>query len=238
MITDVFTEQRTQMLNALSSQVAVSLENARHFEHLDKLYRRTERFIPKRFIQLLNKENIEEVELGDSVEKQISALFNDIRNFTSIIEKKSPDEAFKFVNRYWQYMAPIIRKYGGYIDQYQGDAILAIFATSTDDAVNAAIAMMQALIEFNKKQLELHEAEIDMGLALSTGPAMLGIIGEEERQVSGLISDAVNTAARIEGLNKMYGSHILLSESAMNHIKSPETFKIRLIFSITIIKTP
>jgi len=210
---NAFTQDRVTVLQTLAAQIAISLQNSHYLEHMEHLYHSTERFVPKKFLEIIKRENIEDVGLGDSAKREITVLFNDIRSFTTLTENRTPEEAFAFINRYWKFMAPIIRKYDGYIDHYQGDAILAIFANKPQDAVLAAINMMKALSDFNKVQAEHHDVAISMGIGLSTGPAMLGIIGEEERQVSGLISDVANTAARVEGLNTTYGSRILLSDA-------------------------
>jgi predicted ATPase/class 3 adenylate cyclase/GAF domain-containing protein len=211
--TNAFTQDRVTVLQTLASQIAISLQNSHYLEHMEHLYHSTERFVPKKFLEIIKRENIEDVGLGDSAKREITVLFNDIRSFTTLTENRTPEEAFAFINRYWKFMAPIIRKYDGYIDHYQGDAILAIFANKPQDAVLAAINMMKALSDFNKVQAEHHDVAIGMGIGICTGPAMLGIIGEEERQVSGLISDVANTAARVEGLNTFYGSRILLSDA-------------------------
>lgn len=202
--TGIFNPERITALNMLTHQIVVSLDNA-------LIFRASERFVPKQFLHLLDKPNIQEVKLGDSIEREITVLFNDIRNFTALIENSSPKSAFNFINRYWQYMAPIIRKNNGYIDQYLGDGLLAVFPYKRDDALIAAIEMRKKLVDFNKKQLELNERVIDMGCSINTGPAMLGIIGEKERYLVGIISDVANTASRIESLNKVYHSHILLN---------------------------
>jgi len=220
---NTFTQDRVTLLQTLAAQIAISLQNSHYLEHMEHLYHSTERFIPKKFLEIINRENIEDVGLGDSAKREITVLFNDIRSFTTLTENRTPEEAFAFINRYWKFMAPIIRKYDGYIDHYQGDAILAIFANKPQDAVLAAINMMKALGDFNKVQAEHHDVAISMGIGLSTGPAMLGIIGEEERQVSGLISDVANTAARVEGLNTFYGSRILLSDATARDL--PATLK-------------
>lgn len=229
-----FTQNRLDILKSLSAQISVSLKNSHYIENMQRLNEKTERFVPKRFLEIINKENIEEAALGDCAMREISVLFNDIRSFTTLVENRTPEEAFAFVNRYWKFMAPIIRKYGGYIDHYQGDAILAIFPNKPEDSVAAAVEMMAALTDFNKEQAKENDVAINMGIGISTGPAMLGIIGEEERHVSGLISDVANTASRVEGLNKIYGSRILLSDATAKvlpenlHILRRQVDKVRL----------
>jgi len=215
---NAFTEDSITVLQTLATQIAISLQNSHYLQHMEQLYRSTERFVPKQFLDIINKKNIEEVNLGDSVKRNITILFNDIRSFTTLVEDRPPEDAFAFVNRYWKFMAPIIRKYDGYIDHYQGDAILAIFANKPHDAVLASISIMKALGDFNKIQAKHNDVAISMGIGISTGPAMLGIIGEDERQVSGLISDVANTASRVEGLNKLYGSRILISSETAHDL--------------------
>jgi len=225
----VFTKSRLSMLGMLTAQIAISLENARYVDRMAALYRSFEKFVPKRFLKLLGKDNIQEIRLGDAVEKEITVLFIDMRGFTSHLEKRTSIQAFSFVNRFWAVMAPIIREYNGYIDQYQGDAVLAVFPKSADDAVNAGMDLMKSLADFNQRQQTLGELEVDIGIGLNTGLAMLGIIGEEERYESGVISDVTNTAARIESLNKTYGTHFLLSDNTVHKLDKLDTYKIRII---------
>lgn len=183
----------------------------KRFEELQILYHSVERFVPKAFLNLLQKENIEDIKLGDYVVREITVLFNDIRNFTTLIENITPKEAFDFVNRYWEFMAPVIRQNGGYIDQCQGDAILAIFPNKPEDGLRASIGMMKALSGFNENQAKRREDIINVGIGISTGLATLGIIGEKKRHVSGIISDVAHAATRIESLTKIYGASVLVS---------------------------
>lgn len=226
--TNAFTDERVSVLTTLSSQIAISLENARHFEKTQRLYRATERFVPKKFLQILKRDHIEEVKLGDCVAQEISILFMDMRNFTTLIEKRSPNEAFTFVNQFWKCMAPVIRKHGGFINQYQGDAILALFPLTADNAVNAGIQLLEELKTFNEQQKERNEDILEIGIGINSGEAMLGIIGEEERIDAAVISDVTNTAARVETLNKQYGTHFLISIETVKRLKHPEHFLIRI----------
>lgn len=224
-----FTQDRVTVLRALASQIAISLENSHYLDRMQHLYRSTERFVPKKFLEIIHKENIEEVSLGDCVKRDISVLFTDMRNFTTILEKRTPEDAFSFVNRYWEYMAPVIRENQGFIGQYQGDAILALFPRAPEDAVNAGIAMLQAIKQFNQLQLSRGELPLEMGIGINSGSAMLGIIGEKERLEQAVISDVTNTAARVESLNKSYGTHFLLSDNTINLLLNREQYSLRRV---------
>jgi class 3 adenylate cyclase len=184
------------------------------------------RFVPEEFLKFLGKENIVDVHLGDRINENMTVLFNDIRGFTSISEGMTPKQIFDFLNTFLQDLCPIIRKYGGFIDKYIGDAIMALFPGSVENAIDGAIEMDIALKSMNKKYREHGMAEISMGTGIHTGKLMLGIIGEEQRVDSTVISDVVNVASRIEGLNKRYGSKIIITNDVFKIIKTG-TYNIR-----------
>jgi class 3 adenylate cyclase len=187
-----------------------------------------ERFFPHQFLILLDKKNILDINLGDHAEKKLAVLFADIRNFTSLIEKKTPAESFQFINEYLSQVSPIIRNHSGFIDKYIGDAIMALFERS-EDAILATIKMMNLLQISAGKPENLSRAVAEIGVGLHFGSLMVGTVGEKERMDGTVISDIVNTASRLEGLNKFYGTHILVSEKVVNNLLNKEKFRIRYI---------
>ncbi len=118
---------------------------------MQRLYHSAERFVPKRFLELLNREHFEDVQLGDGVKKRVSILFADIRGFTTLSESLTPEQVTTFLNTYTHHMLPIIQKCNGFINQFLGDGILALFPESPSDAVDAAIGMAQELKNFNSE---------------------------------------------------------------------------------------
>jgi class 3 adenylate cyclase len=190
------------------------------------------RFVPHEFLRFLKKEKIIDVSLGDNAQKEMTVLFSDIRNFTTISEKLSPEENFAFINSYLEIMGPIVREHNGFIDKYIGDAIMALF-THADDAVKTAITMLQQLPNCGGSDYTGDDA-LRIGIGLNTGHLMLGTIGETDRMEGTVISDAVNVASRIEGLSKEYGAHLLISQSTMNRLRHPEEFKYRCIGHIQV----
>lgn len=176
------------------------------------------RFVPREFLQFLGKEDIVEIELGDQVHGKLTLLFSDIRGFTALSEKMSPEDNFNFINAFLHYTGPVIRKYGGFIDKYIGDAIMAIFPGESEKAVYAALEMQKAADRFNRENGKFPPVEI--GIAINTGTIMLGIVGETERIESTVISDVVNVASRLEGLNKEFGSKISISGAVFQELKN------------------
>jgi len=173
------------------------------------------RFVPRELLGFLGKDTVVEVNLGDQVQKNMTILFSDIRNFTQITETMSPKESFNLLNSYLGRMGPIIRDHGGIIDKYIGDSIMALFPASPVKAVEAALAMRHLLVEYNEGRERAGYFPLDMGIGLHTGPLMLGTIGEHERMDGTVISDAVNTSSRIEGLTKVYRIPIIISQSTL-----------------------
>ena len=167
-----------------------------------------ERFVPKEFLTLLQKKSIIDVEIGDNSSLEMSVLFSDMRNFTMISEKLSPQQSFKFLNNYLDKMTPAINDNQGFIDKYIGDAIMALFPNEPDDAVQAAIEMNKALKLLNKDKASDH---VNMGIGIHMGTLVLGTIGKDTRMETTVISDTVNSSARLESLNKVYGTSILIS---------------------------
>ncbi len=187
------------------------------------------RFVPFEMLEFLNRKIITEVELGDAVEKEMTVLFTDIRNYTSISEKFSPDENFRFLNFVLKDLGPIIRNHSGVIDKFIGDAIMALFSGSPDNAVQAAVQMKRQLKILNRNLVQMNFPPIDIGIGINTGKLILGTVGDEERMEATVISDTVNLASRIEGLTKHYHTEILLGEDSIRNLSETENYAFRLI---------
>ncbi|TAF33592.1 MAG: response regulator, partial [Oscillatoriales cyanobacterium] len=172
----------------------------------------TSRFVPNEFLGFLGCESIVDIKLGDAVQLEMSVLFSDIREFTTLSEQMTPEDNFKFINSYLSHMEPLIVENRGFIDKYIGDAIMALFSEGADDAVRAGIAMLHALVEYNQERASAGYIPIKIGVGINTGSLMLGIVGGPSRMDGTVISDAVNLASRIESLTKKYGVSLLITD--------------------------
>lgn len=154
--------------------------------------------------------------------KQLTVLFSDIRGFTTYSEQLDPQDLVKFLNGYLSRMSNVILEEGGTIDKFIGDAIMAIFGAPVENPEHAKKACMSALgmvRELQKMNTELksqNKPPIDIGIGLNTGDMTVGNIGSERRFDYTVIGDSVNLGARLEGLNKYFGTHILVSEFTKN----------------------
>jgi DNA-binding response OmpR family regulator/class 3 adenylate cyclase len=193
-----------------------------------------ERFVPRQFLKLLGKKSIIDIHLGEQVEQEMSILFSDIRGFTTLSEKMTPQDNFNFINGYLSQMGPVISQHHGLIDKYIGDAIMALFPNQADDAVQAAISMLKALADYNLTRGSSDHPMIHIGIGINTGCLMLGTVGDSERMDGTVISDAVNLASRIEQLTKTYGTPLLITEHTYSKLTDTYQYKMRLIDCVTV----
>ncbi len=203
-------------------------------QELQELNISYERFVPREFLSVLQKESIIDVELGDHVEKKMAVLFSDIRGFTSLSESMNPQENFNFINAYLVRMEPIIREHHGFIDKYIGDAIMALFPTSANDAVQCSIDMLKQLTGYNNSRQGKDYRPISIGIGLHIGSLMLGTVGGQSRMDGTVISDAVNLTARIEGLTKLYGASLVISERILYEIDQPNQYHFRFLDKVKV----
>lgn len=224
-----FTKARLGTLELLAGQMAISLANARLFTQTRELERANARFVPFQFLQALNRTNITEVHLGDSVRKEMSIFFSDIRGFTRLIERMQPEETLSFVNEYLAAAEPAIHESGGFVDTYLGDGIMALFDHGADSAVRAAIAMHRALHLYSEARRARGLDGVRTGIGINTGTVTIGTLGGPNALKCGVVGDPVNLASRIEGLTKRYSAAILISEHTFHALRDPTVYTIRRV---------
>lgn len=183
---------------------------------------RLARFLPKELVKIVEGSDLE-VTLGGKAQR-VTVLFSDIRNFTRFSENREPQEVVDMLNEYFTLMSGAIHRNGGMIDKYIGDAVMAVFGaplSKEDDAsraVGAAGEMIRELKALNERWQRAGREPIAIGIALHTGVAVAGNIGAPDRMDYTVIGDTVNLTARLEELNKKYGTHFLMSEDTYREV--------------------
>jgi class 3 adenylate cyclase len=210
-----FTESRKFILRHILSQVAISIENSNLFEDVKTINEAYARFLPVQFLNLLEKKDIRNVQPSESVEKKMTILFSDIRDFTSISDNMDAKGSFKFVNDILSALAPSISSNNGFVDKFIGDCVMAIFPESPLDGVNAGIQMIETMNELNKTR----EIPVNIGVGVAYGNVMIGTLGFEKRLDATVISSTVNTASRMESLTKTLGVNMIITEEVYENIK-------------------
>lgn len=202
---------------------AISLKKKIKFEK--NIRRAFSRFVPEQIIDDLVNGSATSDKVSVGEKRDVAILFSDIRSFTSISELNKPETIVAFLNRYFTTMCTIIKKHGGTIDKFIGDAIMALFGApvSYEDnarrAVAAAYEMREALPSVPLEDLILPEGmNFNIGIGIHYGDVIVGSIGSSDKTDYSVIGDNVNLASRMEGLTKTYGSMILVTDAVKNDI--------------------
>jgi len=226
-----FTEAYSQLLTTSISfhKIISSNMRMRHaFGH----------FVPQQYIDsIITGDSNDSITIGQS--RNIAILISDIRNFTNISEVNKPENVVAFLNKYFSVMCSIIRQNGGTIDKFMGDAIMALFGATDSYSDNAARAaktayeMMKVLPGIDVSMINIPEGfTFNIGIGVHYGEVIVGSIGSDEKQDFTVIGDNVNIASRIESLNKIYGTNIIITESVKEHLS--EKYQIRLLDKVKV----
>lgn len=163
----------------------------------------------------------------------VSVIFSDIRGFSTLSEAMSPQEVVGLLNEYMTEMSEAIKPWGGYINNFIGDAIVIVFGAPVVHAdiewraVEAALSMRERLTRLNQRRRERGEIEIESGIGISTGEAVAGQIGSFERLLYTVIGDAVNLAARLETMTKEFADNpILMNAQTAQALKGREGLRL------------
>lgn len=171
-----------------------------------------------------------EAALGGQIQRS-TILFSDVRGFTSTAEALGPRETVALLNEYFEEMVEAIFQYGGVLDKYIGDAMMALFgvpfqgARDADNAVAVANAMLRRLSALNQRRREAGRKVIDIGIGIATGDVVVGNIGSPRRMEYTVIGDSVNLASRLEGATKEYRVKVLLAQATAEALTLPTALR-------------
>lgn len=233
----VFLFQKGAAVNLVHLNLAWILSTAGLLSYRYFASEKNRREIKRLFSKYVSKDVLEEilkdpgkVKLGGEV-REVTVFFSDVKGFTALSEKTTPQELVGTMNEYFTLMTEEIFKRGGVLDKYIGDAIMAFWGAPIDDdnqadhALQAAIGMVEKLKLLNFKLKKNGKPEIGMRIGIYTGPALAGNIGSELRLNYTVMGDAVNVASRLEGINKEYGTQIIVGETTKNKLKDKYNLK-------------
>jgi adenylate cyclase len=225
-----YTREDIDLLETLTNQGAIAIENARLAEQMEKeLIVRTNlsRYISPQVVEQIIKKD-RQVNLGGS-KKNVTVLISDIRHFTRITETYSPDKLVHILNEYFTEMAKIIFENQGSLDKYIGDAIVAVFGSlitlenAAQSAIRAAIQMMKRMNALNESWMQNYRLVMNIGIGINTGEVFLGNVGSPERMEFTVIGDTVNVASRFSDIAKE--GQILISKNTLASLSSDIKYK-------------
>lgn len=170
--------------------------------------------------------------------RTMTVLFSDVRGFTAMSEKASPEQVVGQLNEYFSRMVQVLFEHHGTLDKFVGDMVMGLFGAPLDDpdhaehAVKAALAMTRALDDLNAQWAAAGRPVLDIGVGISTGDMVAGNIGSDTIMSYTVIGDTVNLGARLESLNKDYATRIIISEATRSALKGQ--YDIRPLGEVTV----
>jgi adenylate cyclase len=188
-----------------------------------KIRRTFSQYLSPGVIALVEKDPNEYIHPGGEV-KELTVMFSDIRDFTTLSEGLTPDELVNLLNEYLTVMTDILFRNLGTLDKYIGDAIMGFWGSPFPQkdhafcACRCALEMIAALEKLNQKWIEQGRRPIAIGIGLNTGPVNVGNMGSDKRLAWTVMGDNVNLASRLEGMTKQYRAHIIISEGTYAHV--------------------
>jgi adenylate cyclase len=159
------------------------------------------------------------------VRRHMTVLFSDVRGFTAMSEKGTPEDVVRQLNEYFTRMVEVLFERRGTLDKFVGDMVMALFGAPLDDpdhadhAVETALAMSRALDDLNRRWAAEGRPTLDIGIGISTGDMVAGNIGSDTIMSYTVIGDAVNLGARLESLNKEHSTRIIIGEATRTALK-------------------
>ena len=226
--------RKTPIVQSETEREASYLEKANEAMQLSKTF---QKFVPRQFVEHFAKNgNSATLELGHADEDEVAILFCDIRGFTGLSERLSPQELMKFLNSYFLRMNDPIHQNRGFIDKFIGDAIMALFdhpggspRDKARDALQAAIDLRKALVMYNSHRDNCKYVPINMGIGIHYGPVIIGTVGSDDRMDTTVIGDSVNIAFRLESLTTKYNADIIVSAQTLETVGADYPIQTRLL---------
>jgi adenylate cyclase len=215
-----FSADDLDLLNAVAVHTGIAINTVISHERLQKQAQARasfERFLPRQVVDHILR-SPDAIKLG-GMRQMVTALFADIRNFTTLSESSTPELIVNLLNRYFSMISEIIFRHGGTLDKYIGDGLMALFGApyvgelDAVQAVRAAVEMQRAMTLFNEKLAAENLPPISIGIGINTGPAIVGYIGSETRLDYTAIGDTINISSRLESLAQP--GQIVISENTL-----------------------
>lgn len=189
-----------------------------------------QKFIPKEFFKFLGKSSISELELGGKVKKNATTMSVKLVGINNN-ENMTLEENFNFLNSYIHVISPLIRKFGGFIDKYLGEGILAVFAKA-EDAIDCSHAVVRAISVKNRQNKTL--PNVTERIVISSGEVIFGIVGEEERKMPTIISDIMPNLEKLDQICKIMFAKVVFTKSTLDNLPLSYKFLYRHIGKLNI----
>ena len=187
-------------------------KNDKKLNKKDDIY---QQFIAKNYLKYFGKKKIEDIGAGENVQVKLSILFCDMRNSFFSSETLSLEDNFNLIKDFTDLVSKNVKKNNGFVDRFVGDGIVAVFENENDAYV--AASEISKNLDY-KNMVSIGKESINFGISLNSGMCIVGVVGTKKQKQFMVVSDVVNLCSRIEGLNKLFGTRVLMTKNFMNNL--------------------
>ncbi len=188
-----------------------------------------QKFVPKELIKFFGKSGVHELELGNQIKKNATTLLCNLKS-SGGQTVLSLEENFNYINSYFKVVTPLVKRYDGFTDRNTNEGLFCVFA-KPQDAIECAHAILRAIDVKNKNQKEL--PPIDARISINTTDVTFAIVGDDERKIPSIISNAIETCVKIEEINDYIGTKLLVSKQAITELPQNFVFEHRYTGTLT-----
>lgn len=207
------------LAQSLSSVQSVYRENDKKLSKKDDEY---QKFVPKQYIKFFDVKNITELKVGDYVQKRLAVMFCDLRNSYFSSETLSLADNFLLIKEFVNFVSSTVKNFDGFVDRFVGDGVVAIFE-NCQNAFDCANKIASGLDY--KNLVSIGHEPIKFGISLNVGECIVGVVGDKRQKQFSVVSDVVNLCSRIEDLNKVFGTRVLMTKNFMAELDSNSSYR-------------
>ena len=190
----------------------------------------SQKFIPKQFFKFLGKNSLQELELGNQVKKVATIMLVKLTGITEV-KDMTLEENFDYVKSYIRVISPLIRKFGGFVDKYNGESLMAVFSRA-EDAIDCSHSIIRAINSKNRQNKLL--PNVETRISLITGEVMFGIVGEEERKLPTIVSNISSILEKLDEVGKIMSAKVVFEKASLDSLPLNYKFLYRHIGKITL----
>jgi len=221
-VIEVYSNDEIGVLTKLFNQMSVSI--AEHFDNMQRLNEKYFKFVPQKFFDLLGKESILEVELGDQVQQSMAIVFMNLRDFFKTSAEMTPQESLQYINEAYGVFGNSITNGDGTIGAFRDSGQVGLFE-SIDKALVSAIQATEQI----RKENASYGKSMDSGICVHEGSILIGVVGEENRMATSVMSDQVNHVVTLEAFADICDIRVVLSEPAYHQLENPDSYEMRFL---------
>jgi len=218
---DIQTKDEFRDIGAAFNKMSDHIQE--YIDEITQLNKAYIKFVPEEFFKLLGKKNVLEVQLGEQVMEKMNVMHVNIRNIEEQAKKMDIKENYHFINKVLEVIAKVVNENEGVIERFEGAGVIALFKNNPKEALGSALRLMEELSHYK----ESGKQQVEVGISISSGQILLGIVGHENRLATTVISDEVHNARVLEKISAKLGIKLLLTQSAVDQLANLEKYNYR-----------